>query len=200
MTYNNIMCFSIKKYLCCIPCKKSNVIPAITNNHILNTIEEKLSSSTTNSIPEFSLNELNTAGKIVEVYDGDTCKIILINDNNLLKFSCRLNFIDCPEMKPLKTKVNRELEIKNAIIARNRLIQLSTNCKCDLDNTLSKSQIKELLKTNTKIVRVKCYKFDKYGRLLVEIFSDKQNSINNILIEEKHAKPYDGGTKNEFLY
>ena len=195
------MCLSIKKYICCLPCKKLNIHPTSPNNHVLNTIlEEKLSSSTTDTVPEFTLNELVTMGKIVEVYDGDTCKIILMNNNNLLKFTCRLNFIDCPEMKPLKTKINRELEIRDAILARNRLIQLGTNCECNLNNILPKAQIKELLKTNTKIVKIKCYKFDKYGRLLVEVFANGEKSINNILVEEKYAKPYDGGTKNEFTY
>jgi endonuclease YncB( thermonuclease family) len=111
-----------------------------------------------------------------------------------MKFTCRLNFIDCPEIKPLKTKINREIEIKEAMKARNRLIQLSTNCKCELNNELSKKEIVSLLKNNTKIIPIQCYEFDKYGRLLVVIFYE-DSIINNILINEGFAKSYSGGTK-----
>jgi hypothetical protein len=97
-------------------------------------------------------------------------------------------------MKPPKNKVEREIEIKKAITARNRLIQLSTNCSCELDNNLTKKEVSTLLNKNTKIVSIQCYEFDKYGRLLVSIF-DKEQHINNILIEEGFAKNYNGGTK-----
>ena len=40
--------------------------------------------------------------------------------------------------------------------------------------------------------------FDKYGRLLVEIFEDCEykNSINNWLINNEYAKIYHGGKKS----
>lgn len=43
--------------------------------------------------------------------------------------------------------------------------------------------------------------FDKYGRLLVEIFEDEQynESINNWLIVNNYAKKYDGGTKTKWV-
>jgi endonuclease YncB( thermonuclease family) len=184
----------IKKYLCCVYPEKN----LQTNNNqiksIVQKLEEELVQCTTNDITEFTLGGLKTIGKVVEVYDGDTCKIVLIHENKLMKFTCRLNFIDCPEIKPLKTKINREIEIKEAMKARNRLIQLSTNCKCELNNELSKKEIVSLLKNNTKIIPIQCYEFDKYGRLLVVIFYE-DSIINNILINEGFAKSYSGGTK-----
>jgi endonuclease YncB( thermonuclease family) len=173
----------IKKICCCVNIFKHNL-----------ELKNKLIHANNDTIPEFSLNGIKTIGKIVDIYDGDTCKIILITEDTLKKFTCRLNFIDCPEIKPLKTMLNREQEIQNAIKARNRLIQLSTNCICNINNTLKKKEIKELLKTNTKIVTVECFDFDKYGRLLVGLFIDNI-SINNLLIDEKYAKPYYGGKK-----
>lgn len=184
----------IKYFLCCFVPKK--------NNQIKNTIQylkEELIKCTTDTVGEVMLDGLKTVGKVVEVYDGDTCKIVLINENKLMKFTCRLNFIDCPEMKPLKSKENREIEIKEAIKARNRLIQLSTNCDCELNNKLSKKEITTLLKNNTKIIPIECYKFDKYGRLLVVIFNEK-NRINDTLIIEGFAKKYKGEKKEEFIY
>ena len=50
------------------------------------------------------------------------------------------------------------------------------------------------LDTNTKLVYVECLEFDKYGRLLAEIYYEGE-SINQWLIDNKYAFEYDGGTK-----
>ena len=57
--------------------------------------------------------------------------------------------------------------------------------------------MKELLKNNTKLVRVKSHGWDKYGRFLGEIYVDKVN-INNEMVEKKYGYSYDGGTKQMF--
>ena len=62
--------------------------------------------------------------------------------------------------------------------------------------------MKKLLEKNNKIISIKCYEFDKYGRLLVELLDNENNTktYNDILIEEGMAKKYDGGTKDVFVY
>jgi len=174
--------------------EKNNEVDNLTDK-----FKQELIRCTTDTVTEFTLDGLKTIGKVVEVYDGDTCKIALINDNKIMKFACRLNFIDCPEMKPLKSKVDRQIEIKEALKARNRLIQLSTNCNCELNNDLTKKEVKLLLKNNTKIIQIQCFKFDKYGRLLIVIFNG-ENTINDMLKNEGYAKVYEGKTKEEFIY
>ncbi len=169
-----------------------------SNNN--NKIIDDLKNIKSSDISQFSLNGMKTRGKVVEIYDGDTCKIVLLNNNVLQKFNCRMNGIDTPEIKPLLSNPNREIEIKNAYKARNRLIQLCTNANIDFKNFDTK---KVSLDTNTKLVYIKCLEFDKYGRLLVNIYdNDNENSIsyNEILINEGFAKKYDGGTKNAFTY
>jgi endonuclease YncB( thermonuclease family) len=149
----------------------------------------------TKETPEFSLCGLTLQGKVVECYDADTCKIVLPILNTFYKFTCRLNGIDTPEMKPLKTKVNRESEIIWAKKARAELLRLITDHVLDnLD--IKKEEIIELLKNNKKLITVKCLEFDKYGRLLVELYNTNDTiSFGNILIEKGLAVSYDGGTK-----
>ena len=152
-------------------------------------------------INEFSLNNITTIGKIVDVYDGDTCKIVIIINNNLLKFSCRLIGLDAPEIKPLLTKNNRDFEILDAYKSRNKLIKLSTTCIIDLDSNLKKKECKLLLESNTKMITVVCHEFDKYGRLLVSLYDANDSiSYNDILINEGFAKKYDGKHKDGFVY
>jgi endonuclease YncB( thermonuclease family) len=147
----------------------------------------------------YNLNGIETLGKVVEMYDGDTCKIILIINDQLQKINCRLLGLDTPEMKPSLSKLNRDEEIINAHKCKNRLLQLCTNCECKIDIIMKKLECKKILDTNTKIIKVKCHEFDKYGRLLVTLFDDDK-SLNQTLIDEKYAKSYDGGTKEQFIY
>jgi endonuclease YncB( thermonuclease family) len=132
------------------------------------------------------------------MYDADTCKIVLPVQNSFFKFTCRLSGIDAPEMKPKKDKVNRDTEIAWAKKARNELLRLvcSPTSKCaQLDDPKKEDIIKEL-EDNKKLVTVKCFEFDKYGRLLVELYNDCYgDSFNKILIDKNLAVSYDGGTK-----
>jgi endonuclease YncB( thermonuclease family) len=166
-----------------------------------NNLKKLLENINNDDIELFSLNGQNIFGKIVEMYDGDTCKIVLLNNNNLQKFNCRLLGLDTPEMKPPIDKPNRDIEILNAHKCRNKLLQLTTTCNCDLNAVLKKNEVKSLLLNNKKIILVKCHEFDKYGRLLVELTDNENNkTYNQILIDEGFAKSYDGGTKDIFTY
>ena len=162
-------------------------------------INTKLVNAKIEDVPEFSLNGVKTVGKVVDMYDGDTCKIILVYKNELMRFNCRLIYLDTPEMKPSKDKVNRDQEIKNAHRCRNKLMQLTTSCNCEIEQQYTKKEIKSFIDANNKIITVQCHEFDKYGRLLVELYCGEKTA-NTILVEENFAKSYDGGTKDVFVY
>jgi len=136
-------------------------------------------------IEEFNLKGKKLLGKVVDIYDGDTCKIVFDLDGKLTKFSCRLLGINAPEIKPLKSKENREVEKTEAKKCRNRLFELCTNC------ILEDKKIKDVIDNNRKLVVVECFDWDKYGRLLVSIYDlNSEKSFNSILIEENLAKTY----------
>jgi endonuclease YncB( thermonuclease family) len=154
----------------------------------------------TKDTPEFSLQGLTLQGKVVELYDADTCKIVLPVQNAFYKFTCRLSGIDTPEMKPLKTKPNREGEIVWAKKARAELLKLICTDDQEVDQgdpvDLKKEEIVTLLEKNKNLITVKCLEFDKYGRLLVELYGKTiDKSFNNMLIEKNMAVAYDGGKK-----
>jgi len=129
-----------------------------------------------NKTPLFTLEGSFVQGKIVDVYDGDTVKIVLnlsIN-SDYYRWNCRLSGINTPE---IRTKNTKEKEF--GLLVRDKLKERIEN----------------------KILLIKCGEFDKYGRLLVEIYENNGEllSINNWLIENNYAKPYDGGTKEEWF-
>ena len=133
-----------------------------------------------NSVALFSLAGETHVAKVVNIYDGDTCKIVIKMGGRLVKFTCRMNGYDCPEMKPSKDKKNRDKEIAAAKAAKGKLI--------------------ELVGGEEQLVFAKCGKFDKYGRLLVDMYVDNPisgnvKSVNQMMMDEGHGYSYDGGTK-----
>ena len=149
--------------------------------------------SVDNKFPFFTMEGEHLVGKCVDVYDGDTVKIVMpiVLDgkltNKLFRWNCRINRVDTPE---IRTKNKKEKDY--AKIVRNKLREKILN----------------------KLVFVKCLDFDKYGRLLSELYinddynyenidchncNDKLLNISNWLITNKYAKEYSGGTKSKWF-
>lgn len=137
--------------------------------------------------PTFSLNGTKTYCRVVSVLDGDTIKVIIPIFNNYYKFNVRLNGIDTYEIKGK----NKELGLKG----RNRLFELITNKQ--IDSEYKKNQVEKLLDEDVYLIWLECLEFDKYGRLLGNLYNNENNEQNfsEILINEKLGLPYDGGTK-----
>lgn len=138
--------------------------------------------------PFFSLDGKETFCKLVDIYDGDTMTCIIPLFNSFYKFQIRLNGIDTAELK------SKNLNSKHmAIDAKTRVVELTSNNSFDS----TKINFKEYLENNPIILWIKCYKFDKYGRLLADVFLNKDDniSISQILLNEHLAVAYDGKTK-----
>ena len=107
--------------------------------------------------------------KVVKVIDGDSINIVfrVPDTNHFRQFKCRLSGIDTPELRPRLNNPDRENIIARAQEAKQYLKDLLLN----------------------RIVKVKCGKWDKYGRLLITIYSADQN-INELMIKGGYAVPY----------
>lgn len=180
----------------------------------LNTLLSQLRTKRYNDINEFTMENISTWGKIVDIYDGDSCTIVLARLNGeLQKFVCRLNGIDTPEMRPPLSMEERDTEIMRAYHARNRVVQIATEVNLDINSRIKQKDLRELICNNEKLVWVECSKFDKYGRLLVTIYPEQTEhtennnyeeemgfyysklSVNQRLINEEYAYEYHGGKK-----
>jgi endonuclease YncB( thermonuclease family) len=143
--------------------------------------------------PQFSLNGQKMWGRVVNVYDGDTLTIALNVFNNVYKFSVRMNGIDTCEIKS-KNEKNKEL----ACISRSRLLSLITGKDISETSTWNdRRKINNILSKTVYCIWVECLEFDKYGRLLANIYKDDNSKeyFSQILINEKLAYEYKGDTK-----
>ena len=144
----------------------------------------------------FSFDGMEFDAKVVDVYDGDTCTVIFNFKDEPVKFKCRCKGYDSPEMKPSKNieDSKRAEIIKNAHIAKYFFINEVTNSNININENFDKSYIKSILSNNSRIVQIKTYEWDKYGRLLADFYYKGKN-INNLMITNGHGYSYDGGTK-----
>lgn len=142
-------------------------------------------------VPLFSLNGSSHICKVVYIYDGDTVNIVIDFNNKLTKFNCRLLGIDTCEMTSKDATKKQK-----AVQARNFLINKITNEP--LKDTLTKKEIKDMLSKSRKLCYVKCHDFDKYGRLLIDLYDNDKSliSYNQELINNNLAVSYDGGHKD----
>ena len=129
----------------------------------------------------FSLDQIEISAEIVDVHDGDSVtalmKVPIID--GLYLWKCRLNGLDTPELTS-----KDPIEKQHAIEARDFLKILILN----------------------KTVSIKCHKFDKYGRLLVNIYTtdpeNEQNTIDisQLLISKNYGRFYDGRKKDAWTF
>jgi endonuclease YncB( thermonuclease family) len=160
-----------------------------------------LQSLTHEETVDFSFQGITTWAKVVDVYDGDTYRILFFlnkKDKYPIKIKIRASGYNSPEMYPPKSHNNRSLEMKKAFFARNRLIQLITDCQIDVKREYSKNEIKNILKKNNKFVRVSLLGFDKFGRVLANCYTSGK-LINQLMIDEKHGIKYNGGVRVDLM-
>jgi len=144
-----------------------------------------------NDTPIFTMNGMNTFARVVNVIDGDTLSLVIPLFDKYFKFNVRIYGIDTCEIH------SNDTEIKDkGLKAKYRVIEMLS--KKDIKDVLciSRKQIIDLFNANICIVWIECLDFDKYGRLLGNVFFDnKTKNIADILVSEKLAYRYDGGTK-----
>lgn len=119
--------------------------------------------------PAFSLNGRRAIGRVAQVTDGDTLKIVFGFDDGskFYTFNCRMVGIDSPELKSDNPSIARE-----ALRTMDRMY--------------------ELVSVDDRLVDVECHEFDKYGRVLVVLrqLGTTGKSINDMLLDEGFAQPY----------
>ena len=110
-----------------------------------------------------------TRAKCIRCYDGDTVTLgTMIPGYGPSRFSCRLRGIDTPELRS-RDPCEKEL----ACIARDVVRGLLLH----------------------RLVSVEIVGIDKYGRLLVDLATEKKESISSYILEQGLAVEYKGGKK-----
>lgn len=137
----------------------------------LNQYQYHVLLNSTNEIKPFSFNGKILLAKVINIIDGDTIKVNIFVGKELKQFVIRMYGYDSPEMKT-KNPIEKDYALR------------------------SKNIISELI--FNKIVKLECFKYDKYGRILANVFVKsfgKIINVNQFMIDNYLGYPYFGLTK-----
>lgn len=141
--------------------------------------------------PRFTLNNLKTYGRLVDIIDGDSLTVVLPIYDNYFKFNVRLNGIDTSELHSDNDDLRHFAEN-----AKNKLVKIILE-----QDVLTKHQIQKFLEDKLIVVWLECLEFDKYGRLLANVYCFNKDtneydiSLSQYLLDNKYAYSYNGGKK-----
>ena len=148
------------------------------NNSLLQVKDKELMNKTKENTECMTLKGNEYIAKVVYIYDGDTMHVVFKEFDQYYRWNCRIIGVDTPE---LRTKNETEKKAGYAI----------------------RDKLREMLMD--KIVRVKCDAFDKYGRLLLDVYipheltgTNKEQLLSEWLISNHYAYAYGGGTKQSW--
>ncbi len=155
-------------------------------------------------VPYYTFEGLEMWARIPSHYDGDSTNVIFLVNGIPYKFKARLNGIDCAEKRsanPLEYQ-----HAQKAIEYFDTFILSAPNSwaperfappKTAQESSIGLLGVKGI---ETRLVYIKCGKWDKYGRLLIEIYSDQEKTrcLNKELVEQGLAYEYSGGKKKKF--
>lgn len=129
------------------------------------------------NIEAFTLAKRVLLAKVIDVYDGDTCKVnIYLYGDTLKQFTIRMNGYDCPELRT-KNPLEKQYAIRSKTIMQKMILD--------------------------KIVKLECLDFDKYGRILGKIYIKNVNGevieVNQYMLDYHLGYSYNGATKKSFI-
>ncbi len=127
--------------------------------------QELLESS--KSTEEFTITGPIAKAKIVYVYDGDTIHAVFWFNGRYQRFKLRCYGYNSPELRPKRSEADRDEIIRRGKLARDAISDAILD----------------------KIVRLECFGFDVFGRVIVKIYHDGVY-INDWMIAEGHGIPY----------
>lgn len=142
------------------------------NNLNYEILIQELNSLDKTSIKKFTFNNYNTFIKIIKVIDGDTVTAIFKFKDEFYKYNFRIAGIDTAEIHS-----KNENEKKIGLNAKDYLYNLIIN----------------------KTLFANFLDFDKYGRILVNLYLNNTELVSDHLIKGGFAHEYDGKTKEIWI-
>lgn len=136
--------------------------------------------------PPFNLDGVDGQARLVDCYDGDTCKVLLSipwAGGAVRLVTLRLEGIDAPEMNAKDPG-----QQASAVRARDRLLNTLCPDGFPVEQTYTKKDILAILRDRVVLARVQCMKQDKYGRCLARVYTDDNGSgtcVNDVLLAQK---------------
>jgi endonuclease YncB( thermonuclease family) len=153
---------------------------------------EKEKENTNTNLVRFNLNGIETEATCVDIYDGDTfdlCFEITMNDLCKERHYTKTKKGCCAKTNNIDTKIMLRMNCRlNGIDAAELKTDKGKEAKQIVYNILF-----------GKVIKIRLGQFDKYGRVLVDIFINNESLVDKLIKDyPSFFNQYDGKTKLDF--
>lgn len=136
--------------------------------------------------PAFTFSGQQHRARVIDVYDGDTLSVVMPVGPTFYKFHVRLNGIDTSELKSKGAVKDKALRARSLVL---QLLGVPERC-------YERKASQQYFDTNVVVVTVECFDFEKYGRILANVYPmGSDEHLSTALLRMRLAVPYAGGSK-----
>ena len=119
----------------------------------------------TSDVKQFSFEGEQKTAKVVDVYDGDTIKVVFALNEKVFKFNCRITGVDTPEVRT-KNKLEKEMGLKVRDELRKKILNKVVTIYCDEFDKMQSSKHPLISTEASQVLQFHCDGYpDNFQRL-----------------------------------
>lgn len=151
------------------------------------TQHELLANATWDNTPFLDLDGHETIARVLDIYDGDTLTVAMPWKDGIYKFTIRLLGINTEEIRGTTGDTKERANLARVLLAK------TVACdKFPVDAKTARAVLRKSLGQHDCRVRVQCKSFDKYGRVLANVYLTGQDGmcLSKVLLDSGLARAY----------
>jgi len=160
--------------------------PVVIKRTPMTTTTDPLANARWDNTQALNLDGYATEARVLDVYDGDTLTVAMPWKDGVYKFTIRILGINAEEIKGTTGDVKERANAARVLLAQNVI-----GGRFPIDSKTTRAALRKFLDAHDCRVRVECKAFDKYGRVLANVYSMDGNAcLSKVLLESGLVRSY----------
>jgi endonuclease YncB( thermonuclease family) len=159
--------------------------PPVVLNKRMNPQDDPLANASWDNTPPLNLDGHDAIARVLDVYDGDTLTVAMPWKDNVYRFTLRLLGIDTDEIRGTTGETRERANAARVLLAQN-----VADGKFAIDAKTTRAVLRRFLGQHDCRVRIRCKSFDKYGRVLANVYSLQDQCLSKVMLDSGLARPY----------
>jgi endonuclease YncB( thermonuclease family) len=148
-------------------------------------MDDLLANARWDNTPVLDLAGHETIARVLDVYDGDTLTVAMAWKDGIYRFTIRLLGINAEEIKGTTGDTKERANLARVLLAQN-----VSGGTFPVDSKTTRAILRRSLGQHDCRVRVACKSFDKYGRVLANVYTVDGVCLSKVLLESGLARAY----------
>jgi len=162
--------------------------PPVLNKEMTSVPASDLTNARWDNTPTLDLNGHVTEARVLDVYDGDTLTVAMPWKDGVYRFTIRLLGIDTEEIRGTTGETRERANAARVLLAKS-----IADGKFPIEPKTTRAVLRKALGDHLCLVRVACKSFDKYGRVLANVYllGERDGTcVSKVLLDSGLARSY----------